>query len=74
MKKMTSKQIDRINELLIDNGKTLTAFYDEGFDTGFMNGVKNGVTVGLIGVAIGAVATLSIQGIRHLRKNNKEES
>lgn len=65
MIKMTNEQIDNLNELLIDNGEALTAFYDETIDVGIRKGFIIGVSVSLINVIV-------ICGIKKLiSKKNK---
>lgn len=48
--KMTKEHIDTINNLLVEHGEALTAFYDEGI----RYGMKLGVVFTAIGVGIGA--------------------
>lgn len=56
MKKMTTEQIDRLNELLVTDAEALTALFDEGFKTGVIGVV--------IGMAITVGSTFAFQKIR----------
>ena len=49
---MTNEQIDRLNELLVNDSETLTALYDEGITYGMNKGAPVGTIGSLIGVAI----------------------
>lgn len=46
--KMTNEQIDKINQLLKNNGDSLTAFYDEGIYQGKVKGIIIGALVGVM--------------------------
>lgn len=48
MKQMTNDQINELNGLLVDHGKTLTSFYDEGKRIGKREGFIVGVTTTLV--------------------------
>ena len=67
------EQINEINELLINHGEALTAFYDEGMNIGkscwFFDGCVAGFSVGAL--AMGAV-TIFLYHMTHPR-NKKED-
>jgi len=67
---MNNKQIDELNELLVDHGEALTAFYDEGIHYGMFKGA----TIGAIGSAIGVVIMYGIIKLKSRTKKNKIES
>ena len=74
IRKMTSAQIEVLNELLAEHGDTLTAFYDEGILYGWMKGVIVGVLGGSI-ITFGAGVICAFSGIKTLKKekeNGKE--
>ena len=69
---MTNEQIDRLNELLVNDSETLTALYDEGITYG----MNKGATVGTIGSLIGVAITVSgfYIGKMVLSKHKKKKS
>lgn len=60
MIKMTNTQIDKLNELLINNSETLTAFYDEAMDIGIRKGF-------IVGMSISLFSTIAIYGVNKLK-------
>lgn len=70
--KMTNKQIDELNELLVDHGEALPAFYSEGLRYGLSGGA--GFTIA--GVVLGFVVTGVIDMVKTKKQNkeNEEES
>ena len=66
---MNNKQIDEINNLLINHSDSLTAFYDEGI----RYGLNRGCVVGAIGGTIGATIVYGIITLKS-RIKKKEES
>ena len=57
---MKSKNIDVINELLIDNASALTDFYDEALNCGRRQGMLCGTIITLVG-------TLVIYGFKKIK-------
>lgn len=68
MNKMTKEQINEINKLLETNGKTLTAFYDEGI----RYGKTKGVSIGVVGTLLVTGICYSINKIKNHKKVNEE--
>lgn len=70
--KMTNKQIDELNELLVDHSEALTAFYNEGL----RYGLKSGAGFTIAGVVLGFVVTGVIDMVKTKKQNkeNEEES
>lgn len=69
MKKMNNLQIDKLNELLINNSETLTAFYDEAIDVG----IRKGFVVGVAISVVSGVVMYGINKLNHKKKHNEEE-
>lgn len=68
--KMNNKQIEELNELLVEHSETLTAFYDEGIEYG----MNKGCVLGAIGSVLGmAIAYGVIKVVSHCKKKNHEE-
>lgn len=65
---MTKEQIDEVNELLVDHGETLTAFYDEGRTEIMLECCK----AILIAMPIIFIVDRSITYINKRRKSQKE--
>ncbi|MCM1090062.1 MAG: hypothetical protein NC413_04410 [Muribaculum sp.] len=68
--KMNSKQIEELNELLVNHSETLTAFYDEGIQYGLNKGCILGAIGSVIGVAISCGV---IKIVSHRKKRNDEK-
>lgn len=70
--KMNSKQIEELNELLVEHSETLTAFYDEGIEYGMNKGCVLGAIGSVVGmtIAYGVIKVVS----RCKKKNHEEES
>ena len=58
MKRMNNNQINNLNDLLINHGETLTAFYDETIDVGIRKGLIIGSLTSLIFCSIGLFGVL----------------
>lgn len=68
--KMNSKQIEELNELLVEHSETLTAFYDEGIQYG----LNKGRLLGAIGGAVGSAIACGVFAIvLHFKKKEIEE-
>ncbi len=68
--KMNSKQIEELNELLVEHSETLTAFYDEGIEYG----MNKGCLLGAIGSVVGmTIAYGVIKIVSHYKKKEIEE-
>ncbi|QJU22542.1 hypothetical protein HLY09_25765 [Enterocloster bolteae] len=50
--KMNNKQIEELNELLVEHSETLTAFFGEGIVCGMNRGCVLGAIGGVLGMAI----------------------
>ena len=68
--KMTKEHIDTINELLVEHGEALTAFYDEGIHCG----MKWGVASTAIGVGIGVLINYVGYKIKKSKSDKEIES
>ena len=73
MRYMSNKQIDKLNELLIDNGETLTSFYDETIDTGLGMGMRKGIVIGISISVVGGLILYGINKIKSKKSNTKNE-
>ena len=74
---MAKEQIDEINELLIDHGEALTAFYDEGMNIGkncgFFDGCMAGFSVGALAMGVVTVFLYRMTHPCNKKENRKEE-
>ena len=70
MRKMNNEQIDKLNELLINNGETLTSFYDETIDTGIVMGMKKGI---IIGLSISIISGIVLYGVNKIKSKKNTE-
>jgi hypothetical protein len=64
MFKMTGKQIDEINELLVEHSEALTGFYDEGYNQGLRHGIIAWAAASLFGLS----TTIVVHGINDARR------
>lgn len=71
MRYMNNEQIDKLNGLLIENGETLTSFYNETLDTGLVIGMRKGI---IIGASISVISGFVLYGVNKIKskKSNTE--